>query len=1197
MKQFVHLHLHTEYSLLDGAARIDRLFEHCHANNMPAVAITDHGNMFGVVEFFKHAIKFTNNLASQKNDPEQYPKYDLFEIYKSSIKYGVKPIFGCELYVCPDMDKRESTTGGKMPKLNHLVFLAKNMEGYRNLVKLVSLSYTQGFYYKPRVDFETIKKYSKGLICLSACLAGEIPQALLNDDYESAKEIAYKYKKLFGDDFYIELQDHSMMEQKKILPSLIKLGRECQIKLVATNDVHYIEKDDGEMQKVLQCINFRTTIDEERKIGEEEKGAFSTPDYYLKNGDEMARLFAAAPDAVDNTLEIANKCEGLFFAREKLLPLYTPPDAIAPYDYLRKLTFDGLTKRYGEKLSTEVTERAEYELGIISRLGFVDYFLIVWDFIDFAERNGISVGPGRGSGVGSIVAYATGITKVDPLKFDLIFERFLNSERISSPDFDIDFCVDRRDEVIRYVVDKYGADKVAQIVTFGTMAAKAAIKDVARVYSVPYSDVDRVTKLMPNMGGASIAQILGLKKSKKEGEVLLIPDIKEIYQNDETMRGVFDMAMRLEGMPRQPGMHAAGVVICRDAISDHIPLMRSNDGIITTQFDMIECEELGLLKMDFLGLRTLTDVQKTIEFIKQNKGVTIDFYNMNYNDAGVFELIGEGDTHAVFQLESEGMKRFMRDLKPNCIEDIIAGVALYRPGPMDSIPKYVKNKKNPRAVQYDHPILEPILGVTYGVIIYQEQVMRIVREMGGYTLGRADIVRRIMSKKIPKEMQKEEIVFLNGTEVGGISISGALAKGVPEQVARKVFGEMSAFAEYAFNKSHAAAYAFLAYQTAYLKRYYPVEFITAVLNNRIGSIKDIQNYLSYLKARGIVVLPPDINKSASGFSVEGDSVRIGLTALKSVGEGIIEDIITQRQKGDFVDFYSFLERMQDVKINKRQLESMVWAGVFDCWGHKRSQLEKAIPIAVDKIAGARESRMRGQFDMFGAIDTDDEPIKFEDIPEYDLAERLRKEKEVTGIYISGHPLEEYEDFLKGFEFNTATIGADENDGLDRDKKSEKLTLGGMLVQAERRLTKKGAEMGIGRLEDLHGSVELMVSPSSYERIKDYWKPDTIVTVIGRLNDDEDAKIWVERVTPLQGNKKNEGSRRKLCVKLTQTEMDSDTFEEIKKLAGMYPGHDDLYFKNLTQNQLLKYPYGVTLGGAFEAQLYGLVDFNAIEIKD
>ncbi|HEY8423889.1 MAG TPA: DNA polymerase III subunit alpha [Clostridia bacterium] len=1100
MKPFVHLHLHTEYSLLDGAIRLDELFQRCHELNMPAVAVTDHGNMFAACKFDMAAAKFTD------------PSLDIEDFHKQNKQYKVKPIFGCEFYVADDMRKKESK-GGKMPKFYHLVLLAKDKVGYSNLVKLNSLSYTEGLYYKPRIDHKLLRDHCDGLVCLSACIAGAIPQAILKGDMEEAERIALMYKDMFGDDFYLELQNHFIDKQAIVNPQLIELGRKLNIKLVATNDCHYLRREDAEMQSVLQCIAFRETLNNRSRA--EDGDYFPTNEFYLKSYDEMHKLFGYIEEALENTLEIADKCNMRLSYRNALLPKYVPPNGKKPYEYLRELTYEGLRKKYKE-LTQEIIDRAEYELDVINRLGYVEYYLIVWDFINYAEKQGIPVGPGRGSGVGSLVAYATGITKVEPLKYGLLFERFLNEERVSMPDFDVDFCFERRGEVIDYVVNKYGAENVSQIITFGTLAMKAAIKDVARVYGEPYSLADRITKTIGVVDKkAKLIDLVG-----RGNNAYVIPELKEMYDSNPAVKRIIDMAIRIEGMPRQTGMHAAGVVICKDPISDHVPLQMSGTDV-TTQFDMVEVEKLGMLKMDFLGLKTLTDIAKAVELVKKNKGIDIDFYNMDYDDPNVYKLIGEGDTHAVFQLEGEGMKNFMRHLKPTCLEDIIAGISIFRPGPMKFKDQYIEGKNNPASVTYDHPLLEPILKVTYGVIVYQEQVMQIVRELAGYSLGRADIVRRMMSKKKEKEMQKEKQIFLYG-DPNDPKIVGAIKRGVPEDVAIKIFDKILDFAAYAFNKSHAAAYAYLAYQTAYLKCYHKLEYLTAVLNNRITNIDEIRNYLLYLKECEIPIWPPDINHSQVMFSVENGGVRIGLAAIKNVGIKAIETIIEERDKnGEFKSFNDFIRRVDSSVLNKKLMESLILAGAFDCFKAHRSQLMAVYESLLDRASQEKKMKETGQLSLFEMVDQQVPQDEFPDIPEYSLKDKLAKEKEVLGVYITAHPLDEYREKLSAFAFSSRTLedtALDEEGNVQYVAVSDKMKVecGGLITDVRKIMTKKtNQEMGAFKLEDLYGTLEIMVGSRNYQQLKSKIIPDTVVTVKGMLSvrEGETPVVWADDIIP------------------------------------------------------------------------------------
>ena len=1135
MRPFVHLHVHTEYSLLDGAARIDRLNTRCREMNMPAVAITDHGNMYGVIEFY-------DTLTQRKLDKDKKLANDL------------KPIIGCEFYVAEDMNIKS----GGMQELYHLVLLAKDITGYKNLLKLNSISYTDGFYYKPRIDMKLLKDYCEGLVCLSACLAGAVPRRLVSNDYEGAKKYALLLKSYFNEgDFYIELQDHGIPEQIAINPLLYKIAGEIGVKTVATNDVHYIDREDSEMQDVLICVQTAKTIDNESRM------KFSGSEFYLKSGDEMAELFRWCPEAVDNTLEIASKCNVEIKFKQALLPPYIPDDKSAPPEYLRKLTYKGLAKRYGE-ITKEIKERAEYELDIVIKMGFTEYYLIVWDFINYAHQHDIPVGAGRGSGVGSIVAYAIEITNVDPLKYNLLFERFLNPERVSNPDFDIDFCYEGRGEVIDYVVGKYGEDKVAQIITFGTMAAKAAIKDVARVYNIPYSDVDKITKIMPIIN-AHIPAILGKDPTKPKEK---IQDIIDFYNNDINIKKVMDMAMKLEGMPRNCSTHAAGVVISRDPIRDHVPLQRNGEDI-TTQYDKDQIEDIGLLKMDFLGLRTLTDVKYAKKYIKDTTGVDVDFEKLGYDDPEVYRLIGTGDTDAVFQLESSGMKSFMKQLKPVNLEDVIAGISLYRPGPMDSIPDFIKGKNNPLSIRYDHELLKPILDVTYGCVVYQEQVMQIVRELGGYSYGRADILRRAMSKKKKGAMLKEKETFIYGCEATDKvpAVDGAIKRGVSAEIAAKIYDGMESFASYAFNKSHAAAYAVLSYETAYLKNYYPVQFITAVINNRITSVKDVTKYILHTRDEGIVILPPDINKSEVKFSYEDGKIRYGLMGIKNVGENALEKIIKERKdNGKFLNLYDFIVRVDSMIINKRMLESMILGGAFDCLGETRATLMASYEDIMSTVSEDKKMRESGQlsFFEFGQASENKVERKLHYTAEYKMREKLIKEKEVLGTYITGHPLEEYKKMFDETSFNTSMVSDaipdDENDTewlLEFDNK--RVIMGGLLLDVNRRMDKNGKEMAICQIEDLYGTIEAVFFSGAFGKCKSELIPDTIIMVQGTLSTRrgtvsimaDKASKWELKVNYDLLNVRPTNSQ--LCIKLN----DLKNKAELMDILNSYKGNTEV----------------------------------------
>ena len=1084
MPEFVHLHVHTEYSLLDGATRIDNVFQACRNKGMHAIAITDHGNMFGTLNFAEGAKKeYLKALKGGQNEQDA----------------KMQAIIGCELYVADDY---------KVPSrdYDHLILLCKNKKGYKNLVKLDSVAYVDGFYYKPRIDYKLLKEHSEGLVCLSACLQGRVSKRLVQNDYEGAKTAAIMLKEIFGEDFYLELQDHGLPEQKRINPLIIKLARELNIELVATNDVHYIEREDNEVQDVVACISTKSTIDDPTRF------KMDTDQAYLKTYEEMLALFPNVPEALENTVKIAEKCneEPIFDLNDKcepirdnsLIPGYVPENGQTAYEFLKDIAEKGLRERY-PVITDEIRERFDYELNTINSMGYIEYYLIVWDFINYAKSIGISVGAGRGSGVSSIIAYSVGITDVDPLKYDLVFERFLNKERVSMPDFDIDFQDDRRGEVVEYVRKKYGADRVCQIITFGTLSAKAAIKDVGRVYRVPYSETDKITKLMD--AKFDIKENFGFKKTK-DGEDVGVKELREMYEQDETVKKVVDMAIRVEDMPRQTGMHAAGVVICAKVIDDNVPLQRSGDDI-TTQFNMKQVEQLGMLKMDFLGLRTLTDVAKAKQYIFEDYGITLDFHKLGYEDEGTYKLIGDGETDAVFQLESPGMKRFMRDLRPSTFEDIIAGISMYRPGPMDSIPTYVKYKHHPETIKYDHPLLEPLLKATYGVLIYQEQVMQICQKIGGFSLGQSDIVRRAMGKKNAAEMDRQKKIFIEGgVSEKGDPIPGAVANGVPVEIATKIFDEMAGFAKYAFNKSHAAAYAVLAYQTAYLKLYYPVEFFCSILNNRLDKIEETSKYLTYVKSKGIEVYPPDINKSIADFRCENGGLRFGLVGLKNVGIGVINAIVEERKKGgDFTSFEDFINRSISLGINKRLVESLILAGAFDNFGKNRKTLITVFSDYMDRIAAANKKKDDIQISLFGTVFEEDEGLELEypDMAEYSSKEKLTLEKSVLGIYFSGHPLADYKEQFDKFSFNTSILDyyEEDEDGVKtytEVTEGESVNMGGIISEYKRLSTKSGTTMAFVKVEDIYGQIEVICFPKIFDKFRDLLKEENVVRITGRL---------------------------------------------------------------------------------------------------
>lgn len=1095
-KPFVHLHLHTEYSLLDGATRIDTLFDACKEKNMPAVAITDHGNMYGAYHFYC--------LAKKK---------------------GIKPIIGCEFYMADDLTVK---SGDVKREFNHLVLIAKNNTGYKNLVKLNSIGFVDGYYYKPRIDFKTLSQHSEGLICLSACIAGQLPRLLRDGMWEEARKLVKQYKELFGEDYYIELQDHGIADEIYVMPKLIKIAEEFGVELVATNDVHYLKESDAEMQDILLCVQTGKFFDDPGRM------RFEGTQFYLKDYDEMAEKFSYVPQALENTLKIAEKCN-VSIEKKPLLPPYKPDNGMTPYEFLKDLLEKGLKRRYKE-ITPEIRQRADYELEVVSKMGFVEYYLIVWDFINYAHEHGIPVGPGRGSGAGSIIAYAIGITQVEPLRYGLIFERFLNPERVSMPDFDIDFCMDRRGEVIDYVIEKYTKPRVAQIVTFGRMKAKNAVKDVCRVLRVPYAEGDKITKLIPL--NATLKNAFGLD-GKNEG----VPELMEIYK-DYSMKRVIDLAIALEDMPRQTGMHAAGVVICREDLSDNVPLQRSGDDI-TTQYNMKEVEELGLLKMDFLGLRTLTDIDKTIKIVKETTGEEFDFEDCQYDDPNVFELIASGNTDAVFQLESGGMKRVMKDLKPDCLEDIIAGISLYRPGPMQFIPDYIKGKRDPKSVHYAHPMLEPILGVTNGCMVYQEQVMQICRSLAGYSYGQADEVRRAMGKKKMDVMALHRNYFINGkvNDNGEVEIEGAVRRGVPKETAELLFDQMYAFAQYAFNKSHAAAYAYVSYQTAYCKRYHPVEYLAAVLNNRITNIDDIKKYIAYGKENNIDFLPPDINKSGVSFTVENGKIRFALAAIKNIGSGSMEKIVEERKThGDFVSLEDFLKRVESQYLNKRLVENLIKSGAFDCFKVSRAQMVSVFEPLMEMVYADKKKKESGQFSMFDLVKNAAPAVVAlpkSNIKEFPNKLKLSYEKEVLGLYVSGNPLDEYREKLKAFTFNTGmvTFSEDDDDFESSQKQSDwegkEVSLAGVLEELKKIATRSGKTMAVGRLEDLHGSIELTFSPWYYEKIiKDKVEQDSVVTVTGKISFRQDkASLLVDKLEVWSEQKMAETDKNAVSEKL------------------------------------------------------------------
>ncbi len=1073
---FAHLHLHTEYSLLDGFATIGPLMDRVRELDMKAVAITDHGTMFGVVDFYKE--------AKRRN---------------------IHPVIGCEVYTAPRgmMDKDPA----RDKEQGHLVLLAQNNEGYQNLMKIVSKGYLKGFYYKPRIDYELLEKHSEGLICLSACLAGDVQQILLSERYEEAKKLARYLHQLFGPDrFYLELQDHGLEEQKIVNRELIRLSRETGIPLVATNDVHYVKKEDAEAHDILLCIQTGKNQDDEERM------RFPNDSFYLKTPEEMKSLFPKLPEALQNTVRIAERCQVDFDFDTVHLPEYQPPEGIGLDEYLEKQCWEGLYHRFPEA-EESVKERLRHELETIQKMGYTEYFLIVWDFIRFAREHGIPVGPGRGSAAGSLVSYALGITDVDPLKYGLIFERFLNPERVSMPDIDIDFCYERREEVIQYVIEKYGEDKVAQIITFGTMAARAAIRDVGRVINMPYAEVDLIAKMIPMAIGMTIDKALELN-----------PQLVQLAKENQRAKYLIDMAKKLEGMPRHASTHAAGVVISRESLEEYVPLYMHEDSI-TTQFPMGTLEELGLLKMDFLGLRTLTVIHHALENIRQNGMNPPDFSQMNFEDPGVYDLISRGETLGVFQLESSGMIQFMKELKPSGFEDIIAGISLFRPGPMDSIPKYIRNKNNPKAVSYLHDTLEPILDVTYGCLVYQEQVMQVVRDLAGYSYGRSDLVRRAMSKKKMDVMEEERQNFIHGkiNEDGTTEIEGCVAKGIPEKAANQIYDEMIDFANYAFNKSHAAAYAVLAYQTAYLKCHYPMEFMAALMTSIMGNASKVAEYMQDCKRMKIKVLPPDANQSLPHFSVSGKSIRFGMSAIKNVGNQMIEQMVkTRKAEGPFKSFSDFCEKLHSKDLNKRALESMIKAGAFDSFGYHRAQLMSVFERIMESASRRKKENLEGQLNLFDMDSKDSAAPSFENFPEVEEFSppiKLSMEKEVLGLYISGHPLSEHETFLqKNVMASTADFFKMVEDPMATTLKDrQRITIGGIILSKSMKTTRHNQMMAIIQLEDLYGTVECIVFPKVLDKCLHLVQEDEIVVIDGILDcrDEEAPKVLVNDLAPLE----------------------------------------------------------------------------------
>ena len=1153
---FVHLHIHSEYSLLDGANRIKDLPVRAKELGMNAIAITDHGVMFGAIDFYK---------ACKAN--------------------GVKPIIGCEVYVAPRGRK------DKEPKIdekyNHLILLAKNNEGYKNLAKLVSLGFIEGFYYKPRIDKEILEKYHEGIICLSACLAGEVNQAILNNNIEEAKKVALWFKNLFGEDYYLEVQNNGIKEQVLVNQKLVDLSRELNIPLVATNDAHYLKKEDAYNHEVLLCIQTG------KKMTDEDRMRFDTDELYVKSPEEMIEYFKNIPEAIENTVKIAEKCNVEFEFGHTILPNYDVPEQYSThYDYLESLTQAGLAKRYGQNITKEIQDRAQYELSVIKKMGYVDYFLIVWDYINYAKTHNIPVGPGRGSGAGSIVAYSIGITDIDPIKYNLIFERFLNPERISMPDFDVDFCYEKRDKVIEYVCDKYGKENVSQIITFGTMSARMVIRDVGRALDVPYAETDKLAKMIPNELHITI------KKALEQNR-----ELKELYENDATVKKLIEIAMALEGMPRQASTHACGIVITKEPVVNYVPLYM-RDNTISTQYIMTTLEELGLLKMDFLGLRTLTVIQDTIDLVKKDKCIDVEF-DKDMNDPKVYKLWQDGNSVGIFQFESQGMTNFMKELKPDCLEDIIAGVSLYRPGPMDQIPRYIANKKDSEHAVYTHPALKPILEVTYGCMVYQEQVMQIVRDLAGYSLGRADLVRRAMGKKKLDVMAKEREIFINGQldENGNIVVPGCVRNGIDAESANKIFDEMAEFAKYAFNKSHAAAYAVVSYRTAYLKAYYPAEFMAATLNSFLGNLDKIPDYIEECKRLNIQILKPDINKSYTKFTVDNEKIRFGLGSIKNVGTAAVDEIVEERTKnGEFKDFADFCERIKDLSVNKKCVESLTKAGAFDNFEQTRSTLIASYETIIDTISNSDKKSFDGQVSMFDLTPVENKKIdeikyNYTILPEYTEKEMLFMEKEMLGIYISGHPLEKIKSQIElQTTINTyqmKKINSDiEETGMSEFEDNQFVKYAGIVTSVKKKYTKTNKLMAFITVEDMYGPTEVIVFENCYQNCANILVEDSIILVEGRLSvrEDEDTKIVARDI-------KEFGIQKKKILSINITELDEESKNKLRGAIKFFCGDKNNMPIQIINGDKKDLAGGIYITDTILSELQELIGKERIKIEE
>lgn len=1168
-KKFTHLHLHTEYSLLDGSGKVENVISKAKELGMDSIAITDHGVMYGCVAF-----------------------------YKEAIEQGIKPILGCEVYVAAKSmdikinDKENST--------HHLVLLVKNEEGYKNLMEIVSEASIRGFYYKPRVDHDFLREHSEGIIALSACLGGEVQYWHLKDNYEKAKEVALLYHDIFKEGFYLEIQNHGMDEQRKVTEANIKLSKETGIPLIATNDVHYINQRDSESHDILMCIQTGKTIDDPNRR------RYPSDQFYLKSPEEMWDMFSYVPEALENTTKIAEECNFNYEFHVSKLPKFPVPEGIEPFNYLKNLCYSGLIKRYdvfneflNKPLDVEefvdyykeneeacgYIERLEYELSVIKQMGYVDYFLITWDFIRFSNENGIPTGPGRGSAAGSIVAYTLGITKIDPIKYSLLFERFLNPERVSMPDIDSDFCYERRQEVIDYVVDKYGVNNVSQIITFGTMAPRACIRDVGRAMNYSYAEVDRIAKMIPTMLGITIDKALEIN-----------PELKAAYNNEERVKNLIDVSKDLEGLPRHSSTHAAGVVIASKPLVEYVPLQKNEESIVS-QFDMTTLEELGLLKMDFLGLRTLTVMNDAVKMIKENRDVEINLDKIDFEDKEVYKMLGKGKTAGVFQLESPGMTSFMKELKPDSLEDIIAGISLYRPGPMAEIPRYVERKQTPGKVEYEVPELEDILNVTYGVMVYQEQVMEIVRKLAGYSMGRSDLVRRAMSKKKHKVMEEERKNFIYGVvdENGDVEVPGCKRNGISEESANKIFDQMMDFASYAFNKSHAAAYAVIGYQTAYLMKYYPVETIAAMLNSVMGTSEKVAHYIAFAESLGIQVLSPDINESYSKFTVKGDKIIFGLAAIKNVGFNVVETIVEARNKKEtFESLIDLINKIDLSAVNKRAIESLIKAGALDCFEVYRSKLLAVYEKLMDGVASEKKRNIDGQISLFGVEEDLELPeINYPNIKEFAKKNLLAMEKEMTGLYLSGHPLDEYTDSIKvqtstniekiykSYEIIKENFNPDD---LPEDiiYDEERVILGGIIAEYNQKITRNNTMMAFLKLEDLTGIIEVIVFPKTLDKVRESLKEDALVVIKGRVSikEDELPKLICESIKPLE-----KINTAKVYIRSKNLVEGKAIMQELKKMPDYYKGDTTVYLFTEDDRKNYRMPRDIWINLESDALIY------------